>query len=242
MPADRSSASDSVSTEELRRLYGAEYVSRFPDAPGRRLRRLVPLFQLPPAARVLDVACGNGLLLDLLQGRVESYVGVDFSEEFVAAARKRTARLGLAGGHFVCADLEAFLATSPEPFDAAFALDFVEHVTDDDFLRIFRAVRKGLRPGAPLHVHTPNLAFLLERLKDRGVLAQFPEHVAVRDAPRLASLLAECGFPEVELTFLAHYHPLLRPLHLLTALPRIGDAFRARLFLVARSRRPECLS
>ncbi|MEZ5332960.1 MAG: class I SAM-dependent methyltransferase [Thermoanaerobaculia bacterium] len=232
MPADRSVDSDSATTQDLRRLYGEEYVSRFPDAPDRRLRRLAPLFELPRQARVLDLACGNGLLLDLLQGRVESYVGVDFSETFVAAARERSERLGLLGGRFVCSDIEAFLEAEGAPFDAAFALDFVEHVDDDDFRRIFRAVAHRLRPGAPLHLHTPNLAFLLERLKERGLLTQFPEHIAVREAGALVSLLEESGFRAIRVRHLAHYHPLLRPLHLLAGL---GETFRARLFLVARS-------
>jgi SAM-dependent methyltransferase len=219
---------------DLRALYGEDYVARFPDAPGRRLRRLAPLFDLPPAARVLDVACGKGLLLDLIRDRVGEYVGVDFSPEFIAAAELRAARQGLPKSRFVCADVATFLGGGVEPFDAAFALDVAEHVHDTDLTRLFAAVRAALRPGGALYVHTPNRDFLLERLKERGVLRQFPEHVAVRDAARTAELLAGCGFGTVEVRYLSHYHPLLRPLHALSALPGIGPWLRARLFLVAR--------
>ena len=217
----------------LRELYRDEYVARFPDAPDRRLVRLAPLFDLPPQARVVDLACGNGLLLDLVHERVASYVGVDFSSEFITAAEERAARRGLVKGRFVCSDLEAVLLARPDSFDAAFALDFAEHVDDDDFARFFRAARAALRPAAPLYLHTPNLDFVVERLKARGILEQFPEHVAVRDAARTTALLEECGFRRIEVRFLSHYNPVLRPLHLLSHLPWIGRAFRARLFVVA---------
>ena len=218
---------------DLRELYRDEYVARFPDEPDRRLVRLAPLFDLPPQARVVDLACGNGLLLDLVHERVAEYVGVDFSSEFVAAAEERAARRGLVKGHFVCSDLEELLLARPGSFDAAFALDFAEHVDDDDFARIFRAARAALRPAAPLYLHTPNVDFVVERLKARGILEQFPEHIAVRDAARTTALLGECGFGLIRVRFLSHYNPVLRPLHVLSHLPWIGRDFRARLFIVA---------
>lgn len=235
-PADRAAAREALPGEsDLRDLYRGDYVARFPDRPGRRLERLAPLLELPPAACVVDLACGNGLLLDLLHERIDEYVGVDFSSEFIAAAEERAARRGLTKGRFVCSDIEELLRASPEAFDAAFALDFAEHIDDRDFRRIFRAVRRALRPGAPLYLHTPNLAFVVERLKERGILAQFPEHIAVRDAAQLTALLEACGFRRIDVRFLSHYHPVLRPLHLLSALPGIGRALQARLFVRARA-------
>jgi len=237
MPADhfqqREHGTSPAEGETLRDLYRSEYVSRFPQEPGRRLLRLAPLFDLPPGARVVDLACGNGLLLDLLHERVAEYVGVDFSSEFIAAAEERASRRGLVKGSFVCSDLEELLRSRPDSFDAAFALDFAEHIDDGDFARIFRAARAALRPAAPLYLHTPNLDFVVERLKARGVLQQFPEHIAVRTAARTTALLEECGFRRIEVRFLSHYNPVLRPLHLLSHLPWIGGAFRARLFIVA---------
>ena len=42
-----------------------------------------------PGARLLDLACGNGLTSRRLAGRGASVVAVDFSEELIALARER---------------------------------------------------------------------------------------------------------------------------------------------------------
>jgi len=220
--------------QELRDLYRAEYLARYPDSPDRRLLRLSSRFDLRGDESVVDLACGNGLLLDLLHDRVGSYLGVDFSSEFIEAATERARRLGWSKGAFVCSDIEEYLDRRTAGFDVAFALDFVEHIHDPDCLRIFRAVRRSLKPSGILYLHTPDGAFLLERLKARGVLRQLPEHVAVRTRDEVVAILAACGFGRVMAHALSHYHPLLRLLHPLSRIPLVGDSLRARLFVEAR--------
>jgi len=58
------------SREELKALYGAEYVQKFKTQSPRRLGRLLPYLRLRPTDIVADFGCGNGMLLDLVGDRV----------------------------------------------------------------------------------------------------------------------------------------------------------------------------
>jgi cyclopropane fatty-acyl-phospholipid synthase-like methyltransferase len=222
------------SEEELRRIYGQSYVDQYDPHAVQRMRRMLPFFDLAGDEVVADFGCGNGVLLDLIGSRVREYVGVDFSEAFVRAAEGRRHARGIRNGTFHCADIVAFCAEHPNQFDAAFALDFSEHVYDDQFLRIFGAIHGALKPGAPLYLHTPNAEYFMERLKHRGILTQVEGHVGVRDARHHETLLVQCGFADVRVRYLAHYLYTASWLHGLGYLPIVGRLFRARLFLTCR--------
>jgi cyclopropane fatty-acyl-phospholipid synthase-like methyltransferase len=220
--------------EELRAIYGQSYVDQYDPHAVQRMRRMLPFFDLSGDAVVADFGCGNGVLLDLIAPRVREYVGVDFSEPFIRAAERRRDAHGIPNGTFHCADIVSFCGERPNRFDAAFALDFSEHVYDDQFVRIFRAIHGSLKPGAPLYLHTPNAEYFMERLKERGILTQVEGHVGVRDARSHEALLAQCGFANIHVRYLAHYLYLASTLHGLGGLPLIGRFFRARLFLTCR--------
>jgi cyclopropane fatty-acyl-phospholipid synthase-like methyltransferase len=223
------------SDDELRAIYGQDYVDIYDPHAVQRMRRMLPLFDLKPDAVVADFGCGNGVLLELIAPRVREYVGVDFSEEFIRAAQERRKAAGITNGTFFCGDIAAFCEANPQRFDAAFALDFSEHIYDDQFVRIFRAIHGSLKLGAPLYIHTPNAEYFMERWKERGILTQVEGHVGVRDARQHQRLLAECGFTDVRVTYLAHYLHVASLFHWLGYLPLVGPLFRARLFLTCHS-------
>ena len=222
------------SEEELRGIYDESYVDQYDLHAVQRMRRMVPFFELSGDQVVADFGCGNGVLLELIGSRVGEYVGVDFSEAFVRAAERRRDSQGIQTGRFYCDDLAAFCARHPNHFDAGFALDFSEHIYDDQFVRIFRAIHGALKPGASLYLHTPNAEYFMERLRDWGVIRQIEGHVAVRDAGSHRALLAQCGFANVQVRYLAHYLYPAAALHGLGRLPLVGRYFRARLFLTCR--------
>ena len=220
-----------LSNEELRAIYDQRYVDIYDPHAVDRIRRMLPLFPLSNDARVADFGCGNGVLLEIISSRVGEYVGVDFSEPFVRAAERRRDASGLTNGTFACADIVEFCQRHRNQFDSAFALDFSEHLYDDQFVPIFRAIHDALKPGAPLYVHTPNAEYFLERLHVWGVLGQVEGHVGVRTASQHRELLARSGFARVDVRYLPHYLYLASTLHWLGALPIVGRHFRARLFL-----------
>jgi cyclopropane fatty-acyl-phospholipid synthase-like methyltransferase len=233
---------DRLSDEQLRAIYDQRYVDIYDPHAVQRIRRMLPFFDLRGHEVVADFGCGNGVLLDLISERVREYVGVDFSEEFVRAAERRRDARGIRNGTFYCTEMRDFCARHPNRFDAAFALDFSEHVYDDQFERIFSAIHGSLKPGAALYLHTPNAEYFMERLKDRGILTQVEGHVGVRDARQHERLLARCGFRDVEVRFLPHYLTVASKLHALGFLPVIGRYFRARLFVICRKDERDCAS
>ena len=224
------------SEEELVKLHSGSYVEMYERKPLSRLQRLVPMMGLQGDERVADFACGNAMLLALISDRIRHYDGVDFSEDFIAAARRRADHAGIRNCSFHCQDILAFCEQNPATFDVATAFDFSEHVYDDDAVRFFSAIRSSLRPGGKLYLHTPNLAFFMERFKDIGIIPQFPEHIAVRDEAANIEMLVRAGFARdgIRCRRIAHYN-LLKVLHPFHHLPLVGDFFAARLFIECRA-------
>jgi 2-polyprenyl-6-hydroxyphenyl methylase/3-demethylubiquinone-9 3-methyltransferase len=213
----------SASSKEL---HSGAYVEMYEKKPLSRLERLLPLMDLKGDEVLADFACGNAMLWELVHGRIAEYHGVDFSEDFIAAAGRRKARIAAPGCNLYCC------AANPARFDVATALDFSEHVDDQAFVEIFSAIHRALRPGGRLFLHTPNLDFFLERLKDRGVIPQFPEHIAVRTAEANCDLLQLSGFglDRIKVHMIPHYN-VLKVLHPLRRLPAVGGWFEARQFI-----------
>jgi 2-polyprenyl-6-hydroxyphenyl methylase / 3-demethylubiquinone-9 3-methyltransferase len=214
-------------------LHSGRYVEQYESKPISRISRLIELIRLGQDVELLDVACGNAMLMSEVAGKVGRYVGVDFSEDFIAAARRRAQRNAVSNCELHCEDVVGFCRKNPGRFATATAFDVSEHVNDDEFVAIFSAVRSALRPDGRLYLHTPNLDFFLERMRDAHfILRQRPEHIAVRDGQRNLDLLAAAGFGRggMKLTYLKHYN-VLSVLHPLRHLPVLGRYFEARIFI-----------
>ena len=78
---------------------------------------------IPPRARVLEVACGNGRLLVELakRGLIESALGVDLAHSRIAFAKKWAANLGCESLEFVAADALEY-ELRPGSFDVALCI------------------------------------------------------------------------------------------------------------------------
>lgn len=214
-------------------LHSGKYVDEYEHKPISRIARLAALMKLGRHERLLDVACGNAMLLEVVHNKVASYDGVDFSEDFAEAARKRSVRFPDTPCSIHCEEIISFCSRRPEQFEVATALDFTEHVEDEELIPILRAVRSSLVPGGRLYLHTPNLDFVLERMRDAGViLRQRPEHVAVRTARENVQVLVAAGFERarVRAHLIPHYN-ILKILHPFSFVPLIGPWLKARVFI-----------
>lgn len=101
-------------------------------------------------AAIVDVACGNGMLLYLMKDLGYSQItGVDISAEQVALAKQVTPSV-------IEGDAIAFLQAHPSAFDAIFGLDIIEHLDKDEALSFLDAAAAALRPEGRLVLQTPN--------------------------------------------------------------------------------------
>jgi 2-polyprenyl-6-hydroxyphenyl methylase/3-demethylubiquinone-9 3-methyltransferase len=171
-PASDITHPNSVSPEEIARFGALAAHWWDPKGPMRPLHQMNPLrvrwidrqlVRLPKRAasdrlRLLDLGCGAGLASEALAARGHDVLGVDASEEAIAAAR---AHGSLASdGHrgpgrlsYRCGSAESLVQEGLR-FDAVIALEIIEHVTDPAaFLALLANL---LEPGGVIVISTLN--------------------------------------------------------------------------------------
>lgn len=166
-------------------------------------RRVLDRLELRGDEHVADVGCGSGRLTALMADRLAGgrLVGVDRSPAMLRKALEHLSRRGIP---LVCADAAALPFV--ETFDVVFSTATFHWVLDHD--RLFRSVRRALRPGGLLHAQCgggANLARLRSRAASIvrevpyapyfGTDWQEPWHYAGAEETRERLLAA--GFTEV---------------------------------------------
>lgn len=132
---------------------------------------------------VLDVGCGPGDVFELLpQVR---YVGIDFSEDYIAAARRRFG----ARARFVCGNLNDLAGEKLGDFDEVIAMGVMHHLSDHETIGMLRKIQERLKPGGRFVSYDPcftkrqhPLARWIHKL-DRGRFVRFDgeyEHLVSR--------------------------------------------------------------
>ena len=220
--------------EELRDLYRSDYVTKFEQNRSEQSRRVAGILTHIPFNKtdlVGDFACGNGIVADYIHDKVQAYYGVDFSDEFIQLIQQKVANNAAVSNVYPFAeDIISFCKEKPAFFDKALTLDFSEHIYDEEFMNIYTAIYASLKKGGSLFLHTPNGEFLIEIFKDRGIMKQFEEHIAVRGPKAYIELLSKIGFKDIQVKFIPHYN-VLKHLHLLSFVPIIGKYFKARILI-----------
>jgi 2-polyprenyl-3-methyl-5-hydroxy-6-metoxy-1,4-benzoquinol methylase len=154
-------SANNLNTDYRARIY-ERYASGFQSAPetfdieaarrwGRAYRHYLKGW-LPERrdARILDVACGGGKLLQFyLDAGYTDVHGVDVSPEQVALARQVTPSV-------TQANVLEYLAGQVERFDFISGLDIVEHFRKDEVLAFLDLCHAALKPGGRLVLQTPN--------------------------------------------------------------------------------------
>jgi SAM-dependent methyltransferase len=166
--------------------------------------RVAGAAQVKAGQRVLDIACGTGVLARAAAGRVEpggSVVGLDINEGMLDVARRTAPHIEWRQG-----SAEA-LPFDGRAFDAVisqFGLMFFS-----DRVAAIREMARMLRPGGRLAVavwesleHTPGYAAvvrLLERLFGQEAADGLRAPFCLGNEKLLRSLFAEAGMPQAEI-------------------------------------------
>lgn len=217
-------------------IYDEDYYLRLPVGSGR-IAAILSLLDFHGDEIVCEIGCAAGHFLAAIAARVAHGTGIDTSEVAIRAASRLKVEHGHGNIDFlqVSAAEYAAVAERHRQCDYVFLMDITEHVDDVDMLEILAAARCLMRDDGQLVIHTPNLEYWLERLKEGRILPQLEGHVAVRNMNQYERLLHKAGFELVRHSNLPHYRQPLRLVDsILMHVPLIGRMFASRLFLVAR--------
>ena len=141
---------------------------------GAKIERILDWAGVEKGMRVLDAACGTGILVPfLLERNVAAVVGVDIAPAMIACAREKCRDRRV---RFMEADAET--AVFAEGFDAALVFNAFPHFLEPAAL--LGALAAALRPGGRLAV-----------AHDRGRAQVNAHHAGMREGLRCDLLEAE---------------------------------------------------
>jgi 2-polyprenyl-3-methyl-5-hydroxy-6-metoxy-1,4-benzoquinol methylase len=159
----------------------------------------------------LDVGCGPGTLIGLLDERFSS-TGIDISTTQIDYAR-----LEYEGEskRFLAVDARA-LPDYCRDHDVATVVEVIEHLSPADVDDLLRATIERLRPGGKLVLTTPNFHSawpLVQMLVKRfGEVNYTPQHINRFTPPRLRQLLQGLGLKDVRVHAFLALAPFAAPL------------------------------
>ena len=110
----------------------------------KRLAMALPLVH----GDVLELGCGNALILSYEQPGIKRYCGIDYNSETI-----QNLRLNYPQHTFICADLDDDPIKAEGKFDVILMLAIVEHIYNQKHL--FTQVVEKLKPSGKIVLTTP---------------------------------------------------------------------------------------
>jgi SAM-dependent methyltransferase len=108
----------------------------------RAKRNIVREYVKPfPAARILDIGCGTGVLLDYIKEKVD-YVGFDINGDYIEHAKKKYG----ARGKFYCTSVNDSYVEEKN-FDIAIAIGILHHLDDSESEKLISSAHRCLKAG-----------------------------------------------------------------------------------------------
>lgn len=157
--------------------------------------------RLKPTDRILDVACGDGVLAFELAPHCAYVTGIDISDSMIALAAERTIESGVANVSFQVGSVE-HLEFPDASFDRVFCRLGLHHFADpkaalDEMIRVVR------KPG---HIIVADLVSSEDpdrrEVHNKIEKSRDPTHVSMLSARQMRALLADCGLSiEREMTW-----------------------------------------
>lgn len=135
------------------KVYSQEYLSTSLDP--FKMAHILELTDYKYRIKILDLGCGNGLMMDVLRSKGCVLEGIDIAPSVVRTARKKgftTHQLSLEG---------KWAHKITNKFDLVMASEIIEHIFDTD--RFLEEIRKVLTKNGELIITTPNVASLGRR-------------------------------------------------------------------------------
>lgn len=130
----------------------ADYSKKLIDEAKQFEFEILPLLKADKNAQIVDLGCGIGSLVWLLQQEgFENASGIDVSEEMVNVAAKLNIR------NITKEDLIPFLKSKKGHFDVILGMDIIEHFTKDELIELLQLSKDALKEGGQAIFRTPNM-------------------------------------------------------------------------------------
>ncbi|TAM89175.1 MAG: methyltransferase domain-containing protein [Jatrophihabitans sp.] len=219
---------DGAQWETVDRGWGrlaADFAALFEPANVREYAALHHLLAVSAGDRLLDVACGSGLAIELAGLRGAACAGLDASGRLVAIARDRSPDADIRVGDM------AALPWPDERFDVVTSFRGIWATTPGALTEAHRVLRRGGRFGLTAwgHLKRSPGAWALAPLG----LAEPPQVQHQSDMNQIGrpgrgeQLLAEAGFVEIERHELRMVWEFADPAHYVRAIGSSGPAYEA---------------
>jgi 2-polyprenyl-6-hydroxyphenyl methylase/3-demethylubiquinone-9 3-methyltransferase len=164
-------------------------------------------------ARVLDVGCGGGILVEALAAQGASVKGIDLSDKAIMVARLHLLESKVSAEYEVIA-AEELARREPGAYDVVTCMELLEHVPDPT--AIVAACARAARPGANLFFSTINRnpkAYLFAVIGAEYVLRLLPrgthDYAKFIRPAELARMCRDAGLEVREMTGMT-YNPITK--------------------------------
>jgi SAM-dependent methyltransferase len=98
---------------------------------------------------VLELGCGVGRGIEILQDRAESYTAIDKNKSLLETLARKYPKV-----NFVHANIPPFKGVSDNSFDTVVTFHVIEHIKDDQ--KFVDEIYRVLKPGGMALISTPN--------------------------------------------------------------------------------------
>ncbi len=161
----------------------SDYESQLMDSEYIRMLQRPRVRFFRDCKRVLDLACGAGVFLELLGEAGIEALGVDRDEEIVKKACLKNLKV-------IKADIFHYLENVQEHYDGMFCSHFLEHLPFDQVVRLIELINGKLDPGGIFVSVLPNPGSI--RLHLFGFWRD-PEHIRFYTGSLIASICQHYG-------------------------------------------------
>jgi ubiquinone/menaquinone biosynthesis C-methylase UbiE len=176
-----------------------------------------------PSDRVLDVACGPGLLACALAGRAAHVTGVDMVPAMLSRAERERAARGLTNLSFELGDARA-LSFPDHSFDRVITRYSFHHLTEPAV--VLAEMKRVCRAGGSVTVIDATPAIDKRAAYDAMELLRDPSHVRALTEQELHELFLSAGLTQIRKQ--CFELPVALEAQLAASCPEPGDADRIR--------------
>lgn len=141
--------------QTLRNFNDNRYSAEFVIGDFERARVEKMLQMVPENKKVLDLACNEGTITNLIQNKGNDVIGVDMSINALSIAHEKRLEL-------ICASANE-LPFKHNTFDVVVAGEIIEHIFDTN--GFLNEINRVLINGGQLIITTPNIASLTSRIR-----------------------------------------------------------------------------